>query len=319
MMPALFIAAGFVLLFAGGEALVRGSVAVATRLGVSKLVIGLTLVGFGTSTPEMVTSLQAALAGAPGIAVGNVVGTNIANVLLILGIASLVRPLPCDPAALRRDGSVMVAATAALAGLALTGGIGRTAGAALLLALAAYLGLTFVIERRNGSKAAQMHIHEAEDALPADPSLPLNALLAAAGIVAVIAGAWSLVEGASTLARRAGVSEGVIGLTVVAVGTSLPELATSVVAAYKRHADVALGNIIGSNIFNILAILGTTAVVKPLPIPAEMARFDVWVTLATALVLMVFAATGLRLSRPEGAVFVAAYLGYIGYLAAGVL
>jgi len=319
MIPALFVVAGFALLFIGGEALVRGSVAVASRLGVSKLVIGLTLVGFGTSTPELVTSLEAALAGVPAIAVGNVVGTNVANVLLILGVASLVRPLPCDPAALRRDGSVMVAATLALAGLALTGSIGRGAGTVLLAGLALYLGLTFVIERRNGGKAAQMRIHEAEDALPANPSLPLNALLAAAGIAGVIVGAWSLVEGATLLARRAGISEGVIGLTVVAVGTSLPELATSVVAAYKRHADVALGNIIGSNIFNILAILGITAVVKPLPIAAEMARFDVWVMLATALLLMVFAATGLRLSRAEGAIFVVAYAGYIGHLTAGIL
>lgn len=319
MTPILFIAAGIVLLFAGGEALVRGSVAVATRLGVSKLVIGLTLVGFGTSTPELVTSLRAALAGSPGIAVGNVVGSNIANVLLILGISALVRPLPCDPAALRRDGVVMVAATLALAGIALIGDAGRLAGCLLLAGLAIYLTATFVLERRNGSESAQMHIHEAEDALPANPSLALNTIMALGGLVGVIAGAGFLVEGATTLARQAGISEGVIGLTVVAVGTSLPELATSVVAAYKRHADVALGNIIGSNIFNILAILGTTAVVQPLAVPAEMARFDVWVALATALALMAFAFTGSRLSRTEGGVLVGAYVGYVAILATGIL
>jgi cation:H+ antiporter len=319
MTPILSIVAGFVLLFAGGEALVRGSVAVATRLGVSKLVIGLTLVGFGTSMPEMVTSLRAALAGSPGIAVGNVVGSNIANVLLILGVSALVHPLLCDPAALRRDGMAMMAATVALVGLAVAGTVGRIGGGLLLAGLAAYLALTFISERRNGSKSAAMHVHEAEDAMPANPSLPLNAILALGGIVAVIAGAGFLVEGASTLARRAGISDGVIGLTVVAVGTSLPELATSVVAAYKRHADVALGNIIGSNIFNILAILGVTAVVEPLAIPAEMAHFDVWVALATALALMVFAFSGLRVSRTEGAIFVTAYAGYVTYLVAGIL
>ncbi|MDX9861723.1 MAG: calcium/sodium antiporter [Rhodospirillales bacterium] len=319
MSPILFIVAGFALLFAGGESLVRGSVAVATRLGVSKLVIGLTLVGFGTSMPELVTSLQAALAGAPAIAIGNVVGTNIANILLILGISAMVRPLPCDPAALRRDGSVMVAATVVLAGLALIGGIGRPAAGLLVAGLVAYLTLTFFNERRNGSIPAQMHIHEAEDSLPANPSLPLNMLVTAIGIAAVIAGAWFLVEGASALARRAGVSEGVIGLTVVAVGTSLPELATSVVAAYKRHADVALGNIIGSCIFNILAILGVTALVHPLPFPIEMARFDVWIALGTTLVLMIFAFTSRRLSRTEGGLMLAAYFGYIAILAVGAL
>lgn len=213
----------------------------------------------------------------------------------------------------------MVAATVALIGLALIEDVGRVAGSLLLAGLVVYLTATFVFERRNDSRSAQMHVHEAEDALPANPSLPLNTIMALGGLVAVIAGAGFLVEGATALARQAGISEGVIGLTVVAVGTSLPELATSVVAAYKRHADVALGNIIGSNIFNISAILGATAVVQPLAVPAEMARFDVWVALATALMLMAFAFTGSRLSRTEGGLLVGTYVGYVAILATGIL
>lgn len=319
MMVALLIAGGFVLLVAGGEILVRGSVGVATRFGVSKLVIGLTLVGFGTSAPELVTSLQAAFVGAPGIAVGNVVGSNIANILLILGISALIHPLACDPMAIRRDGMVMLAATILLVGLGMLGAIDRWAGVVLLALLAAYLAFTFHIERKSRDKAGEMLEHEAEDASPANLSLPLNLGLAVGGIVLVVVGADLLVRGAVDVARLMGVSEAVIGLTIVAVGTSLPELVTSVMAAIKRHGDVAIGNVIGSNIFNILAILGVTAAIHPIPFPAEIAALDVWVALATAVALLLFAASGARLNRIEGGILAAAYAGYVGYLAAGAL
>ncbi len=315
MIAVLSILGGFVLLLVGGEALVRGSVAVATRLGVSKLVIGLTLVGFGTSAPELVTSLQAALADSPGIAIGNVVGSNIANILLILGLAAVIAPVACAPQALTRDGSVMVGATLVLLGFSAYGFIPRWGGVLLLVLLALYLGYTLWKERQSKDAAGEVMEHEAEEVTPANLSMPRNIILTLVGFAGIMGGAKLLVDGSVDLAREAGISETIIGLTIVAVGTSLPELVTSVMAAIKRHGDVALGNVIGSNIFNILGILGITALIKPIPIPPEIMALDMWVALATVAVLMVFAWTGRALVRWEGGLLVAAYGGYLAVLA----
>ena len=311
-MDILLILAGFAGLLVGGELLVGSSVGLARRLGVPPLVIGLTLVGFGTSAPELVTSLQAALAGAPGIALGNVVGSNIANILLILGTAALLRPIAVASGAFRRDGTVLIAATAACAALALLDTIGRAAGIALVLALAAYLVFTL----RNGRDPSAA-VYEAEaDYAPAAgrPSWQL-ALLFAAGLGATLLGARALVAGATALARDLGVSEAVIGLTIVAIGTSLPELATSITAARKGEADVAFGNVVGSNIFNILGILGTTAIVAPLAVDPRIAAIDVWVMAAATLALVAVATTGWRIRRSEGAALLALYIGYLAALA----
>lgn len=303
---------GLILLLGGGEALVKGSVVVARRLGVSPLLIGLTLVGFGTSTPELVASLRAALIGSPGIAIGNVVGSNVANILLILGLSAVIVPLATTKEAFRRDGAVLIGVSLLMLAVVLLGRIGRETGLAFLGLLAAYTVYTYLSERRTYGAAARVREAEAEEAMPRR-ELPLwtAALLAAGGIAAVVLGANLLIGAAVEIARAAGLPEVVIGLTLVAVGTSLPELATSIMAAARREADVAFGNIVGSSIFNVLGIAGVTAVVAPIPVPPEIARLDVWIMLAAALFLVLFATTGWRVQRWEGGALLAAYAAYL--------
>ena len=298
--------------------LVRGAIALANGFGISPMIIGLTVVGFGTSSPELLTSLQAAFAGSPGIAIGNVVGSNISNILLILGLTALIAPIAVDPAVLRRDGAVMTLAALLCLGAVLTGHLGRVAGAGLFATLAVYLIVTITLERRRKSPAAAMYVHEAET-MPAPETTTLRAvLILLAGLIITLVGARLLVTGAISLASDMGVSEAVIGLTIVAIGTSMPELATSVIAARKGHADVAIGNIIGSNIFNILGILGITALVLPLDVPGSIARFDIWVMLGATLALLVVARTGAQIGRAEGAALLAAYVAYLGWVLLGI-
>ncbi|MEX0922801.1 MAG: calcium/sodium antiporter [Rhodovibrionaceae bacterium] len=306
---------GLVLLVLGGDALVRGAVAVARRFGVSPLLIGLTLVGFGTSTPELVTSLQAAFLGSPGIAIGNVIGSNTANILLILGVAAVIFPVATARDALLRDGGAVLFAALAAVAIVLHGELFRSAGAILVVLLLAYVLYSYLRERRSGGAAAAMHEGEVEIAEPGPKGLPLALLFAFGGIALTILGADLLVKGAIHLASAAGISETLLGLTIVAVGTSLPELVTSVAAALRRHGDIAFGNVLGSNIYNVLGILGVTALVKPIPVPVEIAGFDVWVMLGATLLLLVFAATGQRISRWEGAALLAGYGAYLAVLA----
>ena len=306
---------GLLLLFVGGDALVRGAVAVARRLAVSPLLIGLTLVGFGTSTPELVTSLQAAFIGSPGIAVGNVVGSNIANILLILGLAAVICPLTTSRDAFVRDGAVMVAAAVACLVMVMIGALSRPAGIVLTALLIAYVGYTYRRERMVRDASAALHTAEATAAGRLPPRTWLAVLFVIGGLALTVLGARYLVSGAVELGRLAGLSETVLGLTIVAVGTSLPELVTSLVAAARRQTDVALGNIIGSNIYNVLGILGITAVVRPIPVPPEIAQSDIWVMLAATLAMIALVATGWRLSRGEGAIFLTGYTAYVAYLA----
>jgi len=310
-MPYVEIAIGLVLLLAGGEFLVRGSVGVARRLGVSTLMIGLTLVGFGTSTPELVTSVQAALAGSPGIAVGNVVGSNIANILLILGLAAVLLPVAVDRGAFRRDGSVLVLASLAATGVVMVGFMGVVAGIVFVAGLLAYIVYAYRTERTGGAAAAEHAEHVVDVHDGKQMPLWLGLAYAVGGLAAVVFGADLLVGGAIVLAQALGISDTIIGLTLVAVGTSLPELVTSVLAAIRRQADVAFGNIVGSNIYNIFGILGVTAIVNPLDVPPEIIRFDIWVMLGTALLLVLFAALSGQVKRWHGATFLALYAGYI--------
>ncbi len=313
-MTILLIILGLVLLAVGGDILVRGAVGVASRLGVSPLLAGLTIVGFGTSTPELVTSLFAAMDGAPGIAVGNIVGSNIANILLILGVSALILPLAVSPAAFRRDGLALAAATIACLAAVLFGFLSRPVGIGLLALLVGYIVWAYRSERKSPDEGAEMHEHLAVDATSPGMGLLAGLGLALVGIVGTIVGARLLVDGAIEIARNLGVAETVIGLTVVAVGTSLPELVACVVAALRRHPDVVLGNIIGSNIYNVLGILGVTAIVQPIAIPTEIASFDIWVLLGTTALLGLFLRTGWTLKRWEGGVFLVLYAGYVAYL-----
>lgn len=305
---------GFVLLVAGGEALVRGAVSVATRFKVSPLLIGLTLVGFGTSTPELVTSLQAAFAGLPGIAVGNVVGSNLANILLILGVAAAIMPISVDPVAFRRDGTALAVATLLALGVILLGSLDRWMGVVLLAALAAYLVVAY---RSDRASVAATSAEDAPEAASLPGSVWLALGLAVGGIVLTIIGARFAVDAAVSLALLWGMSETVVGLTIVAVGTSLPELVTSVMAALRRQSGLAFGNVVGSNIYNILGILGVTALVRPIPIPERIAQFDVWVMAAATLALIAAVLAWRRLGRGTGLVFLAAYAAYTAWLVAG--
>jgi len=301
---------GLLLLWLGAEGFVRGSVAVAMRLNVSQLMIGLTLVGFGTSLPELVTSVTAALAGAPGLAVGSVVGSNIANVLLILAVAALINPVSSRPDAFYRDAIALAAATVIGTAFIFFGDIGRIHGLILLAGLTAYIVLVYLAERRRPSPAGKVLADEALDLEPRPETLLSAVILVIGGLAAVIGGAWVFVLGATKLALTWGVSKTFIGLTVVAVGTSLPELVITCVASLHGRSDVALGNIIGSNIFNILAVLGVTALVTPFNVPPELKTFDLLVMLAATALLIVSAATNRRITRWEGCGLLAVYVAF---------
>ncbi|MEM8552230.1 MAG: calcium/sodium antiporter [Pseudomonadota bacterium] len=308
MVLALMIVGGFAGLLAGGELLVRGASAIAVRLGISPLVVGVVIVGFGTSAPELVTCIRAALAGAPGIAMGNIVGSNIANILLILGAAALMRPFFTSREAVLRDGSIVIVTAVAFAAAAWTGVIERWMGAVFVAALVAYLVYTIRSDRKQSA---------AEDDVPEAGATPLalSIVFLLAGLVLVVAGAEFLVQGAVDVARLFDVSEEVIGLTLVAVGTSLPELATSVMAALKKHSEIALGNVLGSNVYNTIGIGGITALVSPIPVSESMRSFDIPMMVIISVILVVVVATGRRVARWEGAALLGLYAAFIGYQA----
>ncbi len=319
MLIALFLLlVGFVVLIVGGELLVRGAVRVAERAGMSELLIGLTIVGFGTSAPELVASVEAARAGSPGIAWGNVVGSNLANSLLILGTASLILPMVVPRGPLWRDGGLAFVATIILWLVASTTGTSMIFGLAFLGLLGIYLGYAYWAERTQPVGASALH-EKAESLEVTDTHLhdeePLwrSILILVGGIVLIVAGGRWLVEGAVDLARLIGMSEAVIGLTVIAIGTSLPELVTSVIAAYKGASAVALGNVLGSNIFNLLLIGGVTAVIAPGTIPGEITNYGLPLLIVTSVLLMIFAATGRRITRWEGAVLLIIYIVQLVY------
>ncbi|KXS51877.1 MAG: inner membrane protein [Marinobacter sp. T13-3] len=317
MLDFLFLVVGIALLTVGGEALIRGSLAAAKRLGVSPLLSGLVIVGFGTSAPELVVSVNAAIDGRPDIAIGNVVGSNIGNILLILGICALITPLTVKPLALRRDAVTVVAASVLF--LVLVGGnaLGRPDAAIFLVALVAYLVWAYWSERLHAAPSGELHKAEAEELSTVPKSVLWTVIAVVFGLLLLIAGSQVLLIGAIGIAAHFGVPEAVIGLTLVAVGTSLPELSISVIAAIRRHADVAVGNILGSNIFNLLGILGVSALLQPLPVHPRVLQFDQWVMLGTSLLLLLFLYTGRRLSRSEGGVLLIGY-GIYGWLSFAV-
>lgn len=314
MLPDLvLVVAGLFLLFIGGEGLVRGSVAIAERLGISKLLIGLVIVGFGTSTPELLVSVNAALDGAPEIALGNVVGSNIANVLLIVGIAAVIAPIANWERTAVRE--AVIASLVTLVAFALAQGavITRLEGGAMLAVLAGYLAASYWLERRDRkAKAFQLETDELKDIPLTRPWLA--PVLAIGGIAALVFGADLLVEGAVNIARDFGVPDAVIGLSLVAIGTSLPELATAVVAAVRRHSDVVLGNVIGSNIFNILAILGVTVLIHPIEVAARFRQIDTPVMLGAALLLLTLLFAAKSIGRIWGVLMLALYAAYMIFL-----
>ena len=302
---------GLVLLYAGAEALVHGSAALARRLGLSPLVIGLTVVAFGTSAPELAVSAKAALDGMDGIAMGNVIGSNIANIALVIGAAALVRPIEVHAQVVRWDIPVVIVASLLALAFAWDGHIAQLEGGILVAGLIAYLIYSVVLGRREKARAV---VSEFQAEVPRElRNVWIEILLVAGGIALLVIGAGRVVEGAVAIAGYFKVSNAVIGLTLIAFGTSLPELATSVVASYKRHSDIAMGNIIGSNIFNLLGILGITALITPITVrgihPAD------WVVMiALVLLLLRMLRSRYTLRRWEGADLLFIYLGYLAYL-----
>lgn len=302
----LLVVIGLVLLVFGGDVLVKGAVNLSLRLGVAPVIVGLTVVAFGTSAPELLVSLSAALSGSTDISLGNVVGSNIANVLIILGATAVVSQIVTKGHDLRESWAMMIAASLLLILLSFTGEIGRIEGFILLTALG------FILWRQLTSARAERP-EKIEGAEPGATSKKI-ALWLAGGLIALPIGAQLLVMGASDIARLMGISEAVIGLTLVAIGTSLPEMAASVASAARGRADLALGNVVGSNIFNILAILGITSVVAPLPVPQQMIQLDLWVMLASSLLLAPFLFRGIPITRMAGIGMLAAYAGYVWVL-----
>lgn len=301
-MDYIYVIAGLLALFFGGEALVRGSVGIARRLAISPLLIGLTVVGFGTSTPELLVSIEAAWRGVPDIAIGNIVGSNIANILLIVGVTCLVWPIRVSGSTLRRDTAVMVAGAAALVPIFAMGELGRLPGLMLVIALAGYLTWAYI---KPGDAT------EEDDDTPPSNSVLVSSLWVLGGLVTLMIGARFLVEGSVSIARGYGISEAFIGLTIVAVGTSLPELATSVIAAFKRQSEIAIGNVVGSNIFNVLGILGVTAMIKPIPVADRFLTFDLPIMICASLVLTALLLTQRVIGRGLGAVLLIGYVAYV--------
>jgi cation:H+ antiporter len=317
------ILVGFVLLIVGGEMLVRGAVRAAEQIGVSPLLIGITLVGFGTSAPEMVISVQAAMAGSPGIAVGNFVGSSISNILLILGLSALVAPVEVTSRAVTRDGAVVLLTALAFTAVSLFLPFDRYIGGVFILWLISYLVYAWRQERVAGREGHPAPFQKAE-AYHLQAHRPLlhkvsrgvghciPTVAAIAGLAVIVFGGRVLVDGAVQLARELKVDETIIGLTIVAIGTSMPELVTSLVAAIRGHTSVAIGNIMGSNIYNILAVGGVTALVTPTEVPTRIVWFDNFVMVAASIALVVFAHSAARVSRWEGALLT---LGYVAYIA----
>jgi cation:H+ antiporter len=302
---------GLVILVLAGDALVRGAVNLALRLGISALVVSLTVVAFGTSAPELLVSIQAVLGDAPGLALGNVVGSNIANVLLVLGLPAIISCLDPSVSDTRKNYIFMLCASLVFVVLAFLGPFVWWHGLILLAVFALILGVQ--IRHAFAGDAPEELPEELEEADPSMPYWKIGMYLGL-GLIGLPLGADLLIDSATEIARAFGVSEVVIGLTLVALGTSLPELATSVMAALRKHADVALGNVIGSNIFNLVFIFGVAPWFGAIPVDGEFLRFDLWVMLGTSLILLPFVFFRWRMARAVGLLFVALYIGYVSFL-----
>ena len=293
---------GLVALFFGGEFLVRGASAVARHFRLSPMVIGLTIVGFGTSAPEMLVSVQAALAGQPGIAIGNVLGSNISNILLILGFSAALAPLVIDAKKLWRDFGFMLGSAALIWWMLADGIISRIDGLVLVAGILAYLAMTLMT-----AKVDQRD----DNPLMVQWKAWGYTLL---GLVVLVIGARLLVDSATEIARAVGISEAVIGLTIVAVGTSLPELATSIVATIRKQTEIAVGNVVGSNIFNTLSILGVTALITPIPAEPRFASIDMWWVMGVSVALVILSVAVKGVPRLMGLGLLATYAAFIALM-----
>ncbi len=306
----LYLAGGLILLFVGAEGLIRGSSNLAIKMGITPLVVGLTVVAFGTSTPELVVSLKAALIGNSSISLGNVVGSNIANIALILGVAALIRPLDVHAKVIMREIPIMIGISVLLFLLLMDGELGLFDGLVFVFGLITYLIVNVMMARKEKNTEVDSEFTEG---LKSKLGIPISIILMIAGLGLLIFGANLFVQSAVAIAKIFNVSDAIIGLTIVAIGTSLPELITSIVAAYKKEADIAIGNVVGSNVFNILGILGITALIIPVS-SVGISYIDLGVMLFTAIILFPLSRSGFSISRFEGVILLIGYFGYVYYL-----
>ena len=306
----LYLAGGLVLLFVGAEALIRGSSNLAIKIGITPLVVGLTVVAFGTSTPELVVSLKAALLGNSSISLGNIIGSNIANIALILGVAAIIRPLDVHAKVIMREIPIMIGISLLLIFLLLDGELGFIDGLIFVIGLVVYLIANVMMARKEKNPAVES---EFKEGLKSKLGIPISIVLMIVGLGLLILGANLFVQSAVAIAKMFNVSDAIIGLTIVAIGTSLPELITSIVAAYKKESDIAIGNVVGSNVFNILGILGITALIIPIS-SVGISNIDLGVMMFAAIILFPLSRTGFSISRFEGAFLLLGYAGYIYYL-----
>jgi cation:H+ antiporter len=314
------VIAGLVFLVAAGDILIRGAVSIAENFGISKLVVGLTVIAFGTSAPELVVGIDAAYSGVPTLALGNVVGSNIANILLVIGMPAIFYPFVCDNNEVKRNYFIMLGAMGLFIILCFSGPLSYFHAILLFILLGAFLINSYQVGRINKSQIAEdleiaEHAYEDLESLPQKPlATPRSVFYVIIGLAGLVYGAHLLVEGGVEIAHSFKISEAVIGLTIVAIGTSLPELVTTIMAARHGHGEVALGNVIGSNIFNLYAIMGATAAVAPVPIPQEFLDVDLWVMALSSVALIPFIVWKIRFTRVIGLVFTGAYIIYLSTL-----
>jgi cation:H+ antiporter len=309
--PILFLIAGALLLYIGAEGLVRGSASVALRMRIAPLIVGLTIIAFGTSSPELVVSIKASLKGNAEIALGNVIGSNICNIALIIGVAAIIRPIKVDKNFIKADMLLMVGVTVLLILLMFDGTLDAIDGVIMFAGIIVYNVATIVSARK--SSIDSVKIVEGDDVPEKSKSVAKDVVFIVVGLAVLILGANIFVDGAVDIAKFLGASDLIIGLTVIALGTSLPELATSIVAAIKGHAEISIGNAVGSNIYNILLILGVAAMVTPIN-SVNVNIVDVAVMLAVALILFPLSWTQQAISRKEGVFLLLVYLSYMYYL-----
>lgn len=301
-----FLLIGTIGLFLGGESLIRGSSSLAIRIGISPLVVGLTIVAFATSSPELLVSLKAAIMGNSSIALGNVIGSNIANIALILGLSAIISPIRVNANVIKREIPIMIVVSLLLVFFLLDGSLGFIEGLIFVILLIVYTLVNIFLSRKENKDIER----EFEEGIKSKLNIPLATLFVIGGLILLFYGADLFLKGAVSLAKLFNVSDAIIGLTLVAVGTSLPELFTSIVATIKKESDIAVGNVVGSNIFNILSILGISAIITAIS-SAQISIFDFGVMLAAALILLPLSYTGFKITRLEGLLLLIGYFAYI--------
>lgn len=301
---------GLIMLFIGAEGLIRGSSNLALKIGITPLVVGLTVVSFGTSAPELVVSLKAALLGTSSISLGNVIGSNIANIALILGVSAIIRPLAVHTKVITKEIPIMIGATILLILFLLDGKISLFEGLIFTVGITVYTVVNVIMVRKEKNPEVELEFNEG---LKSKLGISTSIILMIAGLALLVWGANLFVQSVVAIAKLFNVSDAIIGLTIVAIGTSLPELITSIVASYKKETDIAIGNVVGSNIFNILGILGITAIISPISIEG-ISYIDLGIMLFTAIILLPLGKTGFSISRAEGAFLLIGYIGYVYYL-----